>query len=83
MREIGHFSKTKNYMHLLSFYNQGTKFTKNLLRFTLFSHIVILFSSIMGLPSVGMGQNAGPMKVIKAARVLRPLKLVSGVPSKY
>ena len=37
----------------------------------------------MGLPSVGMGQNAGPMKVIKAARVLRPLKLVSGVPSRF
>ena len=36
----------------------------------------------MGLPSVGMGENAGPMKVVKAARVLRPLKLVSGVPSK-
>ena len=36
----------------------------------------------MGLPSVGMASNAGPMKVVKAARVLRPLKLVSGVPSK-
>ena len=40
------------------------------------------YFSIMGLPSVGMGENAGPMKVVKAARVLRPLKLVSGVPSK-
>ncbi|XP_065679404.1 voltage-dependent P/Q-type calcium channel subunit alpha-1A isoform X2 [Hydra vulgaris] len=32
------------------------------------------------LPYVGLG-NSGPTKVIKAARVLRPLKIVSGVPS--
>lgn len=39
---------------------------------------------ILGIPSIGRAigfTNAGPMKVIKAARVLRPLKLVSGVPS--
>eukprot|EP00111_Clytia_hemisphaerica_P007045 TCONS_00020428-protein len=47
----------------------------NLLDFT------VVVTGILGLPSVGMGENAGPMKVIKAARVLRPLKLVSGVPS--
>ena len=35
---------------------------------------------IMGIPKLGL--NAGPTKVIKAARVLRPLKLVSNVPSK-
>lgn len=46
------------------------------------SHLVIIYScfSIMGLPVVGL--NAGPVKALKAARVLRPLKLVSNVPSK-
>ena len=28
-------------------------------------------------------EDPGPMKVLKAARVLRPLKLVSGVPSMF
>ena len=46
-------------------------------------YFILFFYSIMGLPSVGMAENAGPMKVIKAARVLRPLKLVSGVPSRF
>lgn len=36
------------------------------------------------MPELGVFKDgdAGFMKVIKAARVLRPLKLVSGVPSK-
>lgn len=42
--------------------------------------------SILGIPAIGkiVGmEDPGPMKVLKAARVLRPLKLVSGVPSMF
>lgn len=47
----------------------------NILDFT------VVVTGILGMPEVGLAEQAGPMKVIKAARVLRPLKLVSGIPS--
>lgn len=35
----------------------------------------------MSLPELKIGINAGSLKALRAARVLRPLKLVSGIPS--
>ena len=36
----------------------------------------------MSLPELNININAGSLKALRAARVLRPLKLVSGIPSK-
>ena len=36
----------------------------------------------MSLPELQSGIDAGSLKALRAARVLRPLKLVSGIPSK-
>jgi hypothetical protein len=36
----------------------------------------------MSVPELKIGINAGSLKALRAARVLRPLKLVSGIPSK-
>ena len=38
--------------------------------------------SFISLPELKLGINAGSLKALRAARVLRPLKLVSGIPSK-
>jgi len=41
------------------------------------------FCSLLSLPQLNVGIDAGSLKALRAARVLRPLKLVSGIPSKY
>ncbi|XP_028408443.1 voltage-dependent R-type calcium channel subunit alpha-1E-like [Dendronephthya gigantea] len=42
---------------------------------------VVVVTGFLSLPELQLGINAGSLKALRAARVLRPLKLVSGIPS--
>ncbi|CAB3996293.1 voltage-dependent N-type calcium channel subunit alpha-1B-like [Paramuricea clavata] len=42
---------------------------------------VVVVTGFISLPELNIGINAGSLKALRAARVLRPLKLVSGIPS--
>lgn len=42
---------------------------------------VVVVTGFMSLPELQLNINAGSLKALRAARVLRPLKLVSGIPS--
>ncbi|XP_048587790.1 voltage-dependent P/Q-type calcium channel subunit alpha-1A isoform X2 [Nematostella vectensis] len=47
----------------------------NMLDFT------VVITGLLSLPELNVGIDAGSLKALRAARVLRPLKLVSGIPS--
>lgn len=43
---------------------------------------IVVVTGLLSLPELNIGIDAGSLKALRAARVLRPLKLVSGIPSK-
>ena len=45
-------------------------------------HNLCLFCSIISLPELKLNIDASSIKALRAGRVLRPLKLVSGIPSR-
>ncbi|XP_074629841.1 voltage-dependent L-type calcium channel subunit alpha-1D-like isoform X2 [Acropora palmata] len=42
---------------------------------------IVVVTGLLSLPELNAGIDAGSLKALRAARVLRPLKLVSGIPS--
>ena len=47
-----------------------------------FNYVLCLFCSIISLPELKLNIDASSIKALRAGRVLRPLKLVSGIPSR-
>ena len=43
---------------------------------------ICFFFSVLSIKELDVGFNGGSLKALRAMRVLRPLKLVSGIPSK-
>ena len=46
-------------------------------------YFIYLFCRIISLPELKLNIDASSIKALRAGRVLRPLKLVSGIPSRF